>query len=113
MKKEKKLLIRQLRAEQTDTECKLWFSLRARKLAGFKFYRQHPMGPYVVDFYCPQKRLVVELDGAWHGLNRDYDHERTRYLEARQCRVLRFWNDKVFEDKTAVLQAILGALTSD
>ena len=85
---------RALRREMTDAESKLWYHLRAHGLAGFKFRRQHPFGPYVLDFYCPIARLVIELDGGQHFEPETLvrDAERTRYLEESGLRVLRFTN---------------------
>ncbi|NTV55541.1 MAG: endonuclease domain-containing protein [Candidatus Moranbacteria bacterium] len=75
----------------------LWSRLR-RNALGFKFRRQHSIGPYIVDFYCPEKKLAVELDGWQHGEKCEYDAERTRYLESLGLSVLRFWNDEVNEN---------------
>jgi adenine-specific DNA-methyltransferase len=104
---------RQLRREQTDTERLLWLLLRDRRFMGCKFRRQHPIEPYVVDFYCHEARLAIELDGGEHNepAARARDEERTRFLEARGIRVLRFWNDEVFNNLEGVLQTIYEALT--
>ena len=76
---------RKLRREQTDVERKLWFALRGRQFAGFKFRRQQPIGPYIADFVCFEARLVVELDGGQHGSDRGavYDDKRTEFLKKR------------------------------
>jgi primosomal protein N' (replication factor Y) len=76
---------------------------------GCKFHRQYPVGPYIVDFACVEHGLVVELDGGQHGEAKDA--ERNRHLDARGLRVLRFWNNDVFEQQEAVLAAIFDALT--
>ena len=81
---------RQLRCQQTDVEAKLWMRLRDRQLSGAKFRRQHPIGPYVVDFCCPDCGLVVELDGGQHADQTARDTVRTRFLEAEGYRVIRF-----------------------
>jgi adenine-specific DNA-methyltransferase len=104
---------RQLRREQTDAERLLWSLLRDRRFMGCKFRRQHPIEPYVVDFYCHAARLAIELDGGEHNepAARARDEERTRFLEARGIRVLRFWNNEVFNNLEGVLQTIYEALT--
>ncbi len=99
-----------LRSEATDAERHLWQGMKGRQLAGAKFRRQHVLGPYVVDFVCLEQRLVVELDGGQHAENETYDDERTRWLQGQGYRVLRFWNNEVFEETEAVLRAILDAL---
>ena len=103
---------RTLRHNQTDTERELWHLLRGRELAGYKFRRQVPLGPYIADFVCLSSRLIVELDGGQHGEQITYDSERTKWLEAQDFRVLRFWNDQVFEEREAVLATVLSALTA-
>ncbi len=96
----------------TDAESRLWYTLRRHGLEGRKFRRQHPFGPYILDFYCPSARLVVELDGGQHyedeGLRSD--EVRTRYLESRGLRVLRFTNLEALQETDAVLNSILEAL---
>jgi len=103
---------RQLRRRQTDAEKLLWSHMRARRLGGYKFRRQHPVGPFVVDFYCEAARLVIELDGGGHNEpdQRVYDQERTRILEQLGLRVVRFWNNDVLVATEWVLEAILSAL---
>ena len=105
---------RALRREMTDAESKLWYHLRAHGLAGFKFRRQHPFGPYVLDFYCPIARLVIELDGGQHFEPETLvrDAERTRYLEESGLRVLRFTNFEALSETGATLNAIDEALGS-
>jgi len=103
---------RALRLNETDAEHTLWLLLRSRRLAEYKFRRQHSVGPYVADFYCFAARLVVEVDGAQHYTADGVadDHVRTRYLEAAGLRVLRFTNVDVLTQREAVLQALLIAL---
>ena len=101
---------RSLRKQSTDTENALWKLLRNRQLTSYKFRRQAPIGKYIVDFLCFERKLVVELDGGQHLEQTEYDTERTRELESRGYRVIRFWNNLVLEDSDAVLQAILIAL---
>jgi very-short-patch-repair endonuclease len=102
---------RRMRREPTPAEEALWTVLRNRRLAGFKFRRQHPLGKYLIDCYCPAARLVIELDGDSHATDeaKRYDAERTQYLEARGVLVLRFWNTQVAEDRDAVLDRIAEA----
>jgi very-short-patch-repair endonuclease len=83
---------RKLRLTPTDAEIRLWSRLRGKQLAGFRFRRQHPLGPYVVDFFCAEAKLIVEVDGGQHA---DDGEARTRWLEARGYRVIRFWNNDV------------------
>ena len=90
----------------------MWSWLRAKRLLGFKFRRQHPCGPYILDFYCPDRRVGVELDGGQHfePAAQAYDECRTMYLRARGINLLRFSNDVVFTELDAVLDAIAIAL---
>ncbi len=101
---------RRLRKEMTDAERKLWAVLRGSRLDGYKFRRQHPLGRYVLDFFCEQRGLVIELDGGQHGDQIERDNFRTAWLEAQGCRVLRFWNDDVLVNLPGVLQKIRGVL---
>ena len=87
---------RSLRANQTDSEARLWGELRGRKLHGWKWRRQAPIGPFIVDFFCPAARLVVELDGSHHLDQVEYDGRRTRYLEQRGLRVVRFESELIW-----------------
>jgi adenine-specific DNA methylase/very-short-patch-repair endonuclease len=103
---------RSLRKEQTDAETLLWTLLRNRRLAGRKFRRQHSIPPYVVDFYCHEASLVIEVDGGQHAERRRYDETRTRFLESRGLRVLRFWNHEVLQQTESVLEAIWSELQS-
>ncbi len=86
---------RQLRYNLTDTERFVWSRLRSRRFAGFKFRRQFPLGQYVVDFVCLAARVIIELDGGQHTLQREYDSERTRWLENDGYCVIRFWNHQI------------------
>jgi len=102
---------RQLRRDQTDAEQALWARLRDRQLCGAKFRRQHPIGPFVADFCCPQGKLIVELDGGQHAEEIAADQKRSRFLEAQGYRVLRFWNHDVLGNTEAVLERIVEALS--
>jgi very-short-patch-repair endonuclease len=103
---------RALRRNATDAEAALWSELRARRLAGFKFRRQHPCGPFILDFYCAEARLAIELDGGqhWDAENAARDARRSRYLRRRGVRVLRFANDVLFRERLDVLEEIARAL---
>lgn len=98
---------RQLRQPQTPTESRLWAHLRDRRLNGLKFRRQHPIGHYIVDFYCPDHRLVVEIDGDVHASQEEYDVDRTAWLEESGYRVIRFTNREVSGQLETVLETIL------
>jgi very-short-patch-repair endonuclease len=97
---------RLLRHESTDAEARLWRHLRNRRLGGLKFRRQMPVGDYVVDFCCPERKVIVEVDGGQHSDRQDYDLRRTADLQRRGFRVLRVWNHEVFENLEGLLQAI-------
>ena len=101
-----------MRRAPAATEKLFWPYLRNRKLGGFKFKRQYLIGPYVVDYVCVEKKVVVELDGTPHDSRISYDAARDRYLEDRGYRVLRFENGEVVEYLSTVLDAILAALTA-
>jgi len=101
---------KELRRNQTPEEGRLWQAVKAKRLAGAKFRRQVPIGPYVADFVCVAARLVVELDGSQHGEAVEADAERTRYLESKGYRVLRFWNNEVAGNLDGVLRSIELAL---
>jgi very-short-patch-repair endonuclease len=105
-----KLLAQELRKKSTDAEMYLWSLLRNRKFHGFKFRRQHPIGGYIVDFICHERKLVIELDGNQHKENFCYDQERTAYLEKLGYKVLRFWNNALFKETSHVLEAIYQSL---
>jgi len=104
---------RNLRRTQTNAERKLWFLLRDRRLAGFKFRRQHPVGPFIVDFCCTEARVIVELDGGHHALTHDSDMARSGYLTGQGYRVLRFWNNEVLGNTSGALERIVEALKRD
>jgi very-short-patch-repair endonuclease len=97
---------RELRNRQTGAEARLWAILKDRRLEGLKFRRQHPVGPFVVDFCCPSSRLVIELDGKVHEEMIEQDEERTRLLNAAGYRVIRFKNKELFNQPDAVITQI-------
>ena len=98
----------------TEPERKLWWLLRCKKLAGLRFRRQAPLGPFIADFFCPKARLVVELDGASHTSDRQIAHDarRTRWLVQHGLRVVRFTNRELFEYPEQVADAIYRAATA-
>ena len=99
----------ELRSKATLQEIILWKYLRQSNL-GFKFERQHSIGPYIVDFYCAKKKLIIELDDSQHLDNKEYDKERTDYLINLGYRVLRFWNGEVNTNLSWVLTKIRNNL---
>ena len=102
---------RQLRrAAMTDAEKRLWQHLRAGRMAGRKFRRQHPIPPYIVDFCCVERMLIVELDGGQH--SQEVDQTRTRWLESLGWRILRFWNHDVLSETDAVLDVIWNVVAA-
>ena len=103
---------RGLRRRQTDAERRIWACLRDRRLLDVKFTRQVPIGPYIVDFCCRERKLIVELDGGQHSARVDYDEGRTALLQALGYRVLRFWDNEALSNTDGVLQRIAEALTS-
>jgi very-short-patch-repair endonuclease len=100
---------RTLRHASTDAEKKLWNRVRARSLGGHKFIRQEPIGPYIVDFVCRERRLVIEVDGGQHATD-PRDVARDRWLAEHRYRVLRFWNNDVLRNIDGVLETIALAL---
>ncbi len=101
---------RELRKNMTDAELLLWSRLRKKQVKGVQFYRQKPLGNYIVDFYCPAANLIVEVDGGQHYTDegKTKDRERDNYLASLDLKVLRFSNSDVLKEIDAVLQMILG-----
>jgi very-short-patch-repair endonuclease len=102
---------RKLRKELTDAEQALWQRLRYKQLDGHKFRRQQPLGPYIVDFACFEKRLVIEVDGGQHAEKPLIDAKRTAWLTSQGFRVVRFWNNDVLNSIESVLAVIQEKLT--
>ena len=88
----------------------MWQHIRSRQLLGFKFRRQQVIGSYIADFLSVEAKLIIELDGGQHQLQKDYDRKRTAYFETWGYRVLRFWNNEVIDDIEVVLESIRLAL---
>ncbi len=101
---------RTLRKPQTDAEALLWYYIRDKQLDGHKFRRQQPIGPYIVDFACLSKKVLIELDGGQHAEQQTQDEARDHFLRNEGYRVLRFWNNEVFENCDGVLEAIRAAV---
>jgi len=103
---------RQLRNNMTDVEVALWSRIRGKQLKGYQFYRQKPVGNFIVDFYCPKGNLIIELDGGQHYSEegKAKDECRDSYLEDLGLRVLRFSDREVFEDIRGVLEKIWNNL---
>ena len=99
---------RSLRRNSTDAEIILWQHLRGRRLLGYKFRRQAPVGKCIVDFLCEDQAIVIEVDGGQHMERESYDQTRTDWLEANGFRVLRFWNNDVMRNTDAVLERLLS-----
>ncbi len=99
-----------LRHNLTEAESRLWAVLRSHRVNNVHFRRQHAIGPYIVDFCAPQKKLVIELDGGQHLDQEEYDAERTAFLESKGYRVLRFWNSDVTHNLDGIVIIILEAL---
>ncbi len=102
---------KKLRTEATPQETKLWERLRKNKL-GYKFRRQQSIGWYILDFYCPEKKLAIEIDGAQHAVNKEYDKRRTEFLNLRGVSVLRFWDSEVDENISEVVRKTLIVLST-
>jgi very-short-patch-repair endonuclease len=96
----------------TLAEHKLWQAIRGKQLGAYRFRRQHPIGPYIADFACIEKLLVIELDGEQHQDQAAYDERRTAYVESLGWKVLRFWNNDVLNNLEGVLAKAIEVLTT-
>jgi len=103
-----KQLSRQLRDNMTDAERHLWAKIRMKQIKGYRFYRQKPIGDYIVDFFCPGAKLIIEIDGSQHlvGETLEYDRIRDDYLSSFGLRVLRFNNIDVLTNTDGVVERI-------
>ena len=103
---------RNLRQNQTPAERLLWSKLRARQVSGYKFRRQFPSGNFILDFYCPEAQLAIEVDGSQHAdeENQQKDSIRSQHLKGKGIRVIRFWNNDVLENLDAVVEEIHATL---
>lgn len=102
-----------LRTNQTEAEARLWYHLRAHRFMGLKFKRQKPVGRYIADFLCWERRLIVELDGGQHAGQTAYDEQRDAWLRSQGYTVLRFWNHDVMQQLEAVLEQICCAVACE
>ncbi len=98
-----------LRREMTPQERQLWGALRDRRLAGFKFRAQQPIGPFIADFVCQSEKLIIEADGSQHA-DSAADASRDAYLRSKGYRVIRFWNNEITREFAAVLETIYATL---
>lgn len=107
-------LAKRLRSDMPNAEYCLWQEIRRKQIAGQHFRRQLPIGPYVVDFACVKEKLIVEVDGVGHSSEKDIfkDKKRTAFLSNKGWRVLRFWNEEIYEDVGSVVEAISGHLST-
>jgi very-short-patch-repair endonuclease len=100
---------RRLRQQETDAEHRLWNMIRGRRIEGAKFVRQYPIGPYVADFVCRERMLVVEADGSQHA-DSPTDEARTAFLNGRGYDVLRFWNNEILQNPDGCWQVLSAVL---
>ena len=103
---------RDLRKNQTDAERKLWDIIRNKQMKGLKFFRQYSVGPYILDFYCPSKKLAIEVDGGQHAEEgqQKYDENRSEYLTQNNINVIRFWDNEVLTNIEGVEEKIFSLL---
>ena len=110
MTSNKHVIAKVLRRNFTETEKAIWKHLKAKQMEGYKFRRQEPIGSYIVDFVCHEKRIVIEVDGGQHSLDRQRDYERDQWLKGQGYEVLRFWNNEVLTNVEGVLEVIRDSL---
>lgn len=106
------ILARTLRKSQTPQEQKIWNLLRNRQLFGYKFKRQYPIGNYIVDFVCRERKLIIEIDGGQHNTSKniEYDSQRSEFLQSRGFTVIRFWNNDIDNNIEGVYKEITKSL---
>ena len=104
---------KELHRNMSQAQAKLWKHLRAHRMGNVHFRNQHAIGNYIVDYCAPRQKLIIELDGSQHLEQQEYDEERTRYLEARGYRILRFWNHDVMNNVDVVLKMIWDTLNDN
>jgi very-short-patch-repair endonuclease len=114
-KKGLKKFAQQLRENMTDSENHLWWKIKTKQVNGLIFYRQKPIGDYIVDFYCPKAKLVIEIDGSHHfiGETIEYDRIRDDYLSSLGLKVLRFTNNDVLKNVKGVLEKIGAEISGE
>ena len=101
---------KEMRINMTDAEVLMWKMLRNRRVAGAKFRRQHPVGRYILDYYCDENKLCIELDGGEHAGAVSYDRQRDAWLKNQNMLVLRFWNNQVLKETEIVMEVIYQTL---
>ena len=102
---------KKLRHNMTEAETRLWRALRRGQFNGLRFRRQHPVGPFTLDFYCPSLRLAIELDGGQHALQqKQADERRTRFLSEKNIAVIRYWNNDIFGNLRGVLADLITVI---
>jgi len=99
-------LAKLLRKRQTEAERILWWHLKVKQIEGIKFRRQAPLGKYIVDFVSFERKLIIEVDGGQHAVEKESDEEREYWLSTQGFRILRFWNNEVLQNITGVLTVI-------
>jgi very-short-patch-repair endonuclease len=99
-----------LRKNFTNTERSLWKHLRAKQMERYKFRRQEPIGSYIVDFVCQERKIIIEVDGGQHSVEREKDFARDNWLKGQGYKVLRFWNNEVLTNTNGVLEVIWNNL---
>ena len=97
----------EFRHNQTEAEKAFWSLVRNRQINGKRFFRQDSVGPYILDFYCPEIKLAIELDGGQHSDNGEYDALRTEYLKTQGIEVMRFWNNEVLRDRQGIMNRMI------
>ncbi len=110
MKETLKHRARTLRKNMSSAENRIWYFLRNRRLNGYRFVREFAIGPYIADFVCREKKLIIEVDGGQHMGAVEYDNRRTKFLEKEGYSVIRVWNNEVFKNTRGVLESILNLL---
>ena len=103
---------KKLRSNMTEPEIILWSRIKNKQILGLKFRRQHSIGPYIVDFYCPDIRLAIEVDGGHHNQEENiiYDEERTAYLNSLNIKVIRYWNNEVAKEINNVIEDLINKI---
>lgn len=112
MNEKLKSFARELRRNQTDAEKIMWRKLRAKQLQSLKFRRQQPIGKFIVDFVCFEKKLIIELDGSQHSENKELDESRDDWLLTQGYTVVRFWNNDVLKNIDGVMHSIQSIIQS-
>jgi ATP-dependent helicase HrpA/adenine-specific DNA-methyltransferase len=99
----------------TEPEIILWSRIKNKQILGLKFRRQHSIGPYIVDFYCPDIRLAIEIDGGQHNQEENiiYDEERTTYLNSLNIKVVRYWNNEVLKEINNVIEDLINKIKNE